>query len=238
MEGFLASSSWIKSRSRPILTGLTVVAVIAALALIFWLISSRRSRAAADALGEAFKVADAIVANPVPPNVTGYAFTSEDEKVRKTFEAFDKVARDYPSYYEDLARFYAATNQLKFDAPAAEATLKGLAQKDSPMASQAALGLAQRYEGTGKLDEALAAYEALLKKPGDLAPLFIRYNIARMYEAQGKTKEAADTYFEVARDARSIGIGATAMTRLSTLDPTRLEQLPPPEATSPLAGFR
>lgn len=238
MEQYLTTSSWVKSRTRPLLTGLTIVAVIAAAVLLFWLISSRRSRAAADALGEAFKVAEAIVANPVPPNTTGYAFTTEDEKARKTFEAFDKAARDYPSYYGDLAQFYAATNQLKFDAPAAEATLKNLAQKDSTIGAQARLALAQRYEGSGRLDEALTAYQDLLKRPGDIAPLFIRFNIARVYEAQGKLKEAADGFFEVAKDGRSIGIGASAMTKLSILDPARLEQLPPPEATNPLAGFR
>jgi len=238
MEQYLTTSSWVKSRTRPLITGLTIVAVITAAVLLFWLISSRRSRAAADSLGEAFKVAEATVANPVPPVVNGYAFTTEDEKSRKAYEAFNKTAVDYPSYYGEVARFYAATYQLKFDAPAAEATLKDLAQKESTIGAQARLALAQRYEGTGRLDEAMATYQNLLKQPGDLAPLFVRYNIARVLEAQGKTKEAADAYFEVAKDGKSVGVGSAAMTKLSALDPSRLEQLPPPEATNPLAGLR
>ncbi|MEP7274601.1 MAG: tetratricopeptide repeat protein [Acidobacteriota bacterium] len=238
MEQYITTSSWIKTRTRPILTGLTVVAVIAAAILIFWQITSRRERAAADALSEAFKVTEAVVANPLPPNATGYAFTTEEEKDRKIFEAFDKVAHDYPSYYGDLARFYAASSQLKFDPPAAEVTLKDLATRDSSVGAQAKFALAQRYEGSGRLDESLTTLQDLLKKPGDLAPLVIRFTIARVYDAQGKTKEAADAYFEIAKDARSVGIGAVAMAKLSALDPARLDQLPAPEASSPLAGFR
>jgi tetratricopeptide (TPR) repeat protein len=178
------------------------------------------------------------VANPVPAVVNGYAFTSEDEKARKAYEAFNKTAHDYPSYYGDIARFYAATYQLKFDAPAAEATLKELAQKNVEISANAKLALAQRYEGSGRLDESLVVLQDLLKQPGDLSTLFIRFNIARVYEAQGKTKEAADEYFNVAKDAKSIGVGASAMTRLAVLDPARIEQLPPPEPTNPLAGLR
>ena len=139
MEQYITTSSWIKSRTRPILTILTVVAVIVVAVLLFFMISSRRSRAAADSLGEAFKVADAVVANPVPAVVNGYAFSSEDEKNRKAFEAFNETAHDYPSFYGDIAKFYAATYQLKFDAPAAEATLKELAHKNSEISGQANL---------------------------------------------------------------------------------------------------
>jgi tetratricopeptide (TPR) repeat protein len=238
MEQYITASSWIKSQSRTLLTVFTVAAVIIVAVLLFLVISSRRSRAASDSLGEAFKVAEATVANPVPAVVNGYAFTSEDEKARKAYEAFNKTAHDYPSYYGDFAKFYAATYQLKFDAPAAEATLKELAQKNSEISAQAKLALAQRYEGSGRLDESLATLQDLLKQPGDLSTLLVRFNIARVYEAQGKTKEATDEYFGVAKDAKSVGIGTSALTRLSVLDPARVEQLPPPEPSNPLAGLR
>lgn len=165
MEQYITTSSWIKSRTRPILTGLTIVAVIVVAVLLFFMISSRRSQAAADSLGEAFKVADAVVANPVPAVVNGYAFTSEEEKARKAYEAFNKTAHDYPSYYGDIAKFHAATFQLKFDAPAAEATLRELAQKNAEISAQAKLALAQRYEASGRVDESLTVYQDVLKTP-------------------------------------------------------------------------
>jgi len=236
MDQYLTTRSWVRSRSRPILIALTAAAVIAAAVLITWMIISSRNRAAADSLAEAFKVAEANVSNPIPPNVAGYAFTSEEEKNRKTYEAFEKVAHDYPSYYGDLARYCAATYQLKFEPSKAEATLKDMAQRDSVIAAQARMALAQRYEASGRLDEAITALQQLKAKPGDVAPLLIDLKTAEIFEAQGKVKEAADLYFKIATISRSGGIGTIASTRLAALDPARLDQLPPPEPTSPFSG--
>ena len=236
MDQYLTTRSWVQSRSRPLVIGLTVTAVVAAAILIFWMISSSRDRAASESLADAFKVAEATVANPIPPNVTGYAFASEDEKNRKAYEAFEKVARDYPSYYGDLARYCAATYQLKFDATKAEATLKDLAQRDSTVAAQARLALAQRYAASGRLDDAVTTLQQLKSKPGDVAPLLIDLKMAEVYEAQGKIKEAIELYFSIAKTSRSAGVGTMASTRLAALDPARLDQLPPPEPTSPFAG--
>jgi tetratricopeptide (TPR) repeat protein len=229
MEQYIASSAWVKERSRPLLTGLIVVAVVIAASLIFYAVSSRRERSAGEALAEAFRVDQAVVANPLPANRQGYAYTTEDEKHRKAYEAFEKAARDYPSYYGDLARYYAATHQLYFDAPKAEAALQQLAQQDSSVSAQARLALGERYEVTGRLNEALAEYQKLKAKPGDAAPSLIDFNIARTYEAMGKTKEAADLYFSVASQDQGSGLGTMSVTRLTALDPARVEQLPSPE---------
>jgi tetratricopeptide (TPR) repeat protein len=236
MEQYIKSSGWVKERSRPILTGLIVVGVVAAVLLIFYTVSARRERAAGEALAEAFKVEEAIVANPIPPNAPGYAFTTEDEKHRKASEAFEKAARNYPSFYGELGRYYAATHQLYFDAPKAEATLQELAQKGSPFSAQARLALAERYEVTGRHNEALAEYQKLKAKPGDLSTAIIDFNMARTYEAMGKIKEAADIYFELAKQDQTSGLGTASLTRLTVIDPARLDQLPPPEKKIPSLG--
>ena len=238
MEHYIASTGWVKERSRPLLTGLIVIGVLTAAFLIFYAVSSRREASANEALAEAFRVDQAIVSNPLPPNQP-YAFTTEEEKHRKAYEAFEKAARDYPSYYGDLAHYYAATHQLYFDAPKAEATLQEIAKKDSSVGAQARLALAERYEVSGRYNEALAEYQKLKAKPGDIAPLLIDFNIARTYEAMGKTKEAADLYFSVASQAQSSGLGTMAVTRLTVIDPARIDQLPPPEKskTPSLGGF-
>lgn len=238
MDQYLTTRSWVKQRSQPILTGLTVVAVIAVVVALSLMFISRRERAAAEMLADAFKISEAVVANPIPPNVTGYAFTTEDEKNRRAYEAFEKAAREYPSYYADLGRYYAAVHQLSFDGAKAEATLQEIAQKDSGVGAQARFALAQRYHATGRFNEAASIYQQLQAKPSGVPSLLIDLNLARTYEAMGKSKEAVDLYFNVAKESRSSGLGTIAVTRLTTLDPTRLEQLPPPEPTSPLAGFR
>ena len=228
MEQYIASSAWVKERSRPLLTGLIVVAGLVAAFLIFYVVTSHREQSASEELAEAFRIDQAMVANPIPPNAP-LAFTTEDEKHHKAYEAFDKAARDYPSFYGDLARYYAATHQLYFDAPKAEATLQELAKKDASASAQARLALAEHYEITGRFNEALAEYQKLKDKPGDLSPLVIDFNTAHTYESMGKTKEASDLYFNIASKAQGTSLGTTSITRLTVVDPARVEQLPPPE---------
>lgn len=241
MDQYVKTTSWVQERSKPLLTYLTVAAAVIALALIVWLIFSRRATNAGEALAEAYRVNDAIVQNPIPPTVQGYAFTTQDEKHRKAYEAFTKAANDYPSYNGELARYYAATHQLYFEPEKAEVTLKELSQKDSPIGAQARMALAGRYEVAGKYDEAIAEYNKLKEKPGDFSVALLKLKMARAYEAAGKNKEAADLLFEIASDldVRSTPVGTEAVTRLTLIDPERVEKLPPPDPSkmSPAAGM-
>ncbi len=239
MQQYVATSAWAKGNSRPILKWLTIVVVVAAVAWITWMVLSRRSNNAAESLAEAFRWNDAQVANPIPPNATSYYATSEDEKHHKAYDAFAKASNDYSSYYGDLARYYAATHQLFFEPDKAEITLKDLTQKDSDVSGQARLALAQRYEAAGKNDEAIAEYQKLKAKPGSVSVALIDFNTARVYETMGKTKEAADLYFNIAsnKDVRSTALGNNAVSRLTVLAPEKADQLPAAEPSSPFANL-
>ena len=239
MQQYVNTSAWVKERSRPLMTWLTIAAVVLAIALIAWLIISRRATNAAESLAEAFRYHEAIVQNPIPPDVSGYAFTTDDEKHRKAYEAFEKAARDYPSYNGDLGRYLAATHQLHFEPEKAEATFKELSLKDSRIGAQARLALAQRYEATGRFDDAISEYQKLKSKPFDTPIPLIDINLARTFEAQGKTKEAIELYFNVAnnKDWRDTELGKTAVGRLGVLAPEKVDQLPPSEPSSPFGGL-
>lgn len=240
MEQYVMTSTWVKDRSRPILKWIIVAAVVVAVVSIVWMFITRRARSAGESMANAMAVHQAIVANPIPPNIPSgqWAFATEDEKNRKAYEAFTKAANDYPSYNGDVARYFAATHQLQFEADKAEATLKELAQKDSDVGAQARLSLAERYESIGKNDDAIAEYQKLKTRPGAIPLALIDMNMGRAYEAMGKNKEAADLYFAVAsnKDLRTTGLGTTAVTRLSVLAPDRVDKLPPPESPSGLPG--
>jgi tetratricopeptide (TPR) repeat protein len=239
MEQYIQTSGWVKERSSSFFTWVTIAGSVIALTIIVWLIWSRRSNSAAESLAEAFRYHEARVANPIPPNVEGYAFATEDEKNRKAYEAFEKAARDYPSYNGEIGRYHAAIHQLSFEPEKAEVTLKELAEKDSEVAAQARLALAQRYEATGKYDQAVAELQKLKAKPFSVPPALIEIYLARVFEAQGKTKEASDLYFSVAsnKDWQSTQLGTAAVNRLTALAPERVEKLPPPEPTNPLGGM-
>jgi predicted negative regulator of RcsB-dependent stress response len=241
MNQYLNAQTWAKEQSRPILTYITVGVVVIVLAIVGWLLYSRRATNASESMARAMAVHDAIVANPLPPNMSPgtYAFTTEEEKDKKAYEALEKAAQEYPSYNGDLARYLGAIHQLTFDGAKAEATLKQIAGGNSEVSSQARLALAERYEATGKLDDAFAEYQKLKSAPGTIPPALIDSNIARVYEAQGKTKEAVDLYFAIAnnKDLRTTSLGNTAVTRLSVLAPEKVDQLPPPEPSSPMQGL-
>jgi tetratricopeptide (TPR) repeat protein len=238
MQQYVKVSGKVQENSRNVINILIGVAVVGALALIVWLIYSRRVNNAAEAMAEAFRVNDAVVQNPIPAGVQGYAYTTEDEKHRKAYEAFTKAANDYPSYNSDLGRYYAATHQLAFEPEKAEVTLKELAGKDSSIGTQAQMALGGRYESAGKFDEAVATYQKLVAKPGDLSAYLIKLKLARSYEGAGKNKEAADLYFDLAGndDVRETGIGTEATSRLTIIDPDRVEKLPAPKPKPGLGG--
>jgi hypothetical protein len=234
MDKYVETSGWVKERSRPILLGLIAVAVL--LAGFFGVRAFMNSRAerAGNALAEAFAIDQAPVANPKPANVSP-AFTTEEEKNKAAYEAFTKVANEYPSQYGDLARYMAAVRQFNFDAAKAEATLGELAGKNSPVSAQARFALAERYEATDRLKEAVAELQKLKASPGDLAPAVIDLSLAEAYEATGEKQKAVDIYFDLAAQfqGKPSALGSRAMTRLSILDPARVEQLPDPSKNDP-----
>jgi tetratricopeptide (TPR) repeat protein len=241
MQQYVNTSSWVKGHSNPILTWLAVAAGVISLALIVWLFLSNRSENAAETLAMGFRYHDAIVQNPLPEKLSPgeAAFTTEAEKHRKAYEAFEKAASDYPSYNGEIGRFMAATHQLHFEPEKAEAALKELSLKDSETGARARLALAHRYEATGKYDDAIAEYQKLKSKPYNIPLAQIDINMAKIYELQGKNKEAVDLYFSIAsnKDWRSSQLGTTATERLTELAPEKIDQLPPPEPTSPFGGM-
>jgi len=238
MAQYVATSAWVKDRSRPIVKWITIAAVAIAVGLIAWMFFSRHAKNAGESMAKAMDIRLAVVRNPIPPDLAPgqRAFKTEDEKHRAAYEAFTLAANEYPSYNGDTARYLAATHQLHFEADKAEAALKEIAQKDSDMGAHARMALAERYEAVGKNDEAIAEYQKLKAKPGLIPPALIDVSLARVYEATGKNKEAVDLYFAVAnnKDLRSTGLGATSVARLTALAPEKADQLPPVEPTGPM----
>lgn len=223
MDQYLKSSEWVKDRRQPLVMGLIIAAVLIVGFFGVRAYLSYRAERAGAALAEGFCWENAIVADPLPPPRPGTcACKTDDEKYRKAYEAFEKAA----STSGDVARFYAAVNQLHFDAPKAEAALKAIADGSSSVSGQARLALAERYRTSGRFTEALAEYKKLKDKPGDIAPLLIDFGIAQTHEAMGQMKEAADLYFNIAKEAGKASIGTRAVTQLTRIDPARVEQLP------------
>jgi len=238
MEQFVNALGWFRGRSQLITKVALGAAIVLALSGITWLFVSRRATNASELLSDAFRYHEATVANPIPPAVKGYAFTTEDEKDRKAFEAFQKAADEYPSLNGEVGRLYAAIHQLNFDPEKADATLRELANNDSDVGAQAKLLRGDRLVASGKFDEALSEYTRLKANPHGISVQVISVAIAKLNEAQGKNTEAVEFYFGVANDPlwRSTPLGISAANRLSVLAPEKYETLPELQAASPFAA--
>ncbi|HEX6622080.1 MAG TPA: hypothetical protein VF064_00100, partial [Pyrinomonadaceae bacterium] len=103
----------LEGQGRTILYALA--GLVAALILFFvyqwW--SDRRADGARLALGKAIQTAAAPVVTGTPiPGQTGPTFPSERERAQKAVEEFQKVQQQYGAPYNELARYFAATNLL------------------------------------------------------------------------------------------------------------------------------
>ena len=114
------------------------------------------------------------------------------------------------------------------------------------MAALSKFALAQTYESDGKLDDAARLYSELAKlNSPTVTAETANLRLAKVYEKQGKKKEAADVLFNIvdasrkAKGADNQPVPQSSAAReaaddLQKLDPDRYAQLPPETPT--LAG--
>ena len=231
----------LEGRGRTILYALA--GLVAALILFFvyqwW--SDRRADGARLALGKAIQTAGAPVVTGTPmPGQTGPTFPSERERAQKAVEEFQKVQQQYGSPYNELARYFAATQLLVVEREKGLAELEQLSKSgNDEVAARARFALAQAREADGKLDEAAALYQELLKEQGKHIPeSTVNFRLASIYEKQGKQNEAADILFRIVEDSRKAAeakedkpdrepaLVRAAAQNLQKLSPERYAKLP------------
>jgi tetratricopeptide (TPR) repeat protein len=220
------------------LGGVVLVALIV-LALVRW--NARKNDEARQALGRAITVSTATVSSTAAESSTGgVTFGSEQERAQKAIEEFEKVAAKYGDPYRTEAQYFIATNRLVLDRPKAMSELAQLSNSKEPeVASLSKFALAQAKEGDGQLDEAAKLYiELAHSNSSTVTPDSANLRLAKVYEKQGKKKEAADVLFNIVDASRkakgkdemplpSSAAAREAATELQKLDPDRYAQLPP-----------
>jgi predicted negative regulator of RcsB-dependent stress response len=158
------------------------------------------------------------------------------------------VAAKYGDPYRAQARYFIASNRLVIDRPKGISELNELSNSDVPeVAALAKFALAQANESEGKLDDAARLYSDLAKLNGPtISADTANLRLAKVYEKQGKKKEAADLLFNIVDASRKAkgddnqpaepsAAAREAATELKKLDPARYDQLPP-ETTPSLLG--
>jgi tetratricopeptide (TPR) repeat protein len=213
--------------------------ILAAIIVIFFVKwNGRKNDEARQALGRAITIASLPV-NPTSPT-TATSFSSEQERAQKAVAEFEKVAAKYGDPYGTEARYFIATNRFSLDRPKALTELAELGKsRIVEVAALSKFALAQANESDGKLDEAARIYGELARLNSEVVtPETANLSLAKLYQKQGKKKEAADLLFSIVDASRKAkgkdqlplppsAAARDAATELQKLDPDRYAQLPP-----------
>ncbi|HJP92283.1 MAG TPA: hypothetical protein VJ875_10035 [Pyrinomonadaceae bacterium] len=229
----------LEGQGRTILYGLGVFILAAALVIGFVKWRQRKADEAQHALGRAIAISNTtVLPNPVA-GTTEPTFSSEKERSQRAIEEFQKVAAKYGDPYRSEARYFIAANQLALDRPKAMSELAELSSSSVPeVAALSKFALAQANESDGNFDEAAKLYNELAKlNSPTVTQETANLRLAKVYEKQGKKKEAADLLFNLVDASRkakgpdNLPLPASSAAReaadeLKKLDPDRYAQLP------------
>jgi len=237
----------LEGRGRTILYGLIglVVASLVIFQIVRW--TNKKSDEARQALGRAITISRAQVTPSPMPGDTDLTFATDKDRAQRSIEEFEKVAAKYGDPYRSESRYFIASNRLVVDRQKGISELTELQNsKVGEVATLAKFALAQAHESDGKFDDAARLYTELAKQnsPAVTAET-ANLRLAKVYEKQGKKKEAADLLFNIVDASRKAkgpdnlplpqsSAAREAGDELQKLDPDRYAQLPPETPT--LAG--
>ena len=230
----------LEGKGRTVLYALGGIVLAGLLILLFMRWSGRKSDEARAALGRAIDVSTAPISTGTAPDQPGIVFPSEEQRAQRAIEEFQKVAAKYGDPYRAEANYFVAANKLILDRAQGIADLNALINSSVPeVAALAKFALAQTKESDGKLDEAAQLYASLASANSPaITSETANLRLAKVYEKQGKKKEATDVLFNLVDASRKAkgkdnlpvppsAAAREAETALKNLDPDRFAQLSP-----------
>ncbi len=228
----------ISANKRLILYVSLAVVALAVLAGVYYVRSKRIDAGAQLALSKAIEIAEApITETPPLAGVDQKSFRNEKERAEAAIAEFQKIADNYGSPYREKALYFIAVNKVYIDRQAAISELESLANRKDEIGKLSKFALAQAKEAEGRYDEAVALYQELSSLPDAIiSKETIEFNLARVYEKQGRRPEAAEIYYNIVKTANEAKtaegntlpqtqIVREARERLEVLDPDRAKEL-------------
>jgi tetratricopeptide (TPR) repeat protein len=247
MSFFDRLGNLLEGRGRTILYVLGGLLLAGLLTIFFVKWSNRKSDEARQALGRAITISRAAVSTTPIPGSNEPTFATDKERAQRAIEEFEKVAAKYGDPYKSESRYFIASNRLVLDRQKGMSELAELGNSSvEEVAALSKFALAQANDSDGKLDEAARLYSELAKlNSPTVTAETANLRLAKVYEKQGKKKEAADLLFNIVDGSRKAkgkdnqplpqsSAAREAADELQKLDPDRYAQLPPETPT--LAG--
>lgn len=227
--------STFEGRGKIIFYGFASIALLMILVSIFYIWNRRTSNVAQTALGKAIETGNATVTEaPVPAVATYKTFKTQKERAKAAIKEFQFVADNYGSPFREKARYFIATHRLQTDRPSGIKELEELTLVGGNVGILSKFVLAQIKNNEGKLEEAAKYYQELsqLKDPV-VSKETVNFELARIYEKRGKTKEAIDLYFNIVKEANEVEDSqgnSLPQTQTAIESKEKLEELSPERA--------
>jgi hypothetical protein len=239
----------LEGQGRNILYGIGALLVLAIIVWIIYAWSGKSNAQAQAALGKAIDVAETRVSDqPVPAGSTEKVFKTEHERAEAAVAEFDKVAEKFGGDIGEKAKYFAASNRLSLDRPAAITAFEELSKSSGDVGKLSKFALAQTKAEDGKTDEAIALYQELAGMSDPIVSKdTVNFELAKLLEKQGKKQEAVDVLFTLVKaasevkdqDGKAVPLSPTAenaKTKLKELDPEKAKEIPEPAPEAPPAG--
>ena len=240
----------LEGQGRNILYGLAALVVLGIIVWIIYAWSGSSNAEAQAALGKAIEISQRRVTDtPVPAGSTEKVFKTEKERAEAAVAEFQSVAEKYGGNAGQKAKYFAAVNRLSLDRAAAITQLEELANSGDDVGKMAKFALAQTRADDGKTDEAVVLYQDLAAMADPIVSKdTINFELAKLYEKQGKKQEAVDLLFNLVKaasevkdpDGKPVSLTPTAQSakeKLKELDPERAKEIPEPAPDASLGGM-
>lgn len=239
----------LEGKGRTILYGVAALVVLAILVTLFLNWNRRSSGAGQTALGKAIETSQARISDTgTPAGSTAKTYKTEKERAEAAIAEFQTAADKFGGDVAEKAKYFIAVNKLDVDRPTAISEIETLAKRTDEVGKLAKFALAQTRVDDNKLDEAVTLYQELEKLDDPIvAKDTLNFEIAKIYEKQGKKAEAVGLYFNIAkaaseakdRDGKAITPTQTATdakAKLTDLDPEKAKEIPEPTPESPFGA--
>jgi tetratricopeptide (TPR) repeat protein len=241
-------SKKFEGKGKNILYAIAAVAVLAVLIGIFYAWNKRSNAQAQAAIGKAIETSTAQISDTPPPaGSTAKTFKTEKERSEAAITEFQAVADKFGGDVGEKAKYFVAVNKLKLPDQRQNGVqeLEALASSSDEVGKVSKFALAHAKADDGKFDEAVALYQELIGMDDPvLAKETINFELASVYEKQGKKAEAADVYFNIAKaaseakdaDGEVVPLSATARKakeKLEELNPEKAKEITEPAPKMP-----
>jgi tetratricopeptide (TPR) repeat protein len=227
----------LTTKKHILLYSIIALVVVFILAGAYYMRSKRIDAAAQIALAKAIETAEAPISEtPLPAGSDQKVFKNERERAEAAIAEFQKIVDNYGSPYREKAQYFIAVNKLYVDRQSGISELENLAKRNDDVGILSKFALAQAKTAEGRYDEALTIYQSLLNLPDPIiSKETLNFNVAQIYEKQGKRPEAAEIYYNIVKSANDskdsdnkpfaqTQVVREARERLQALDPDRAKE--------------